>query len=123
MPVPTLEDAHDWLEVVKETLREGFRETEPDRQDKRFRDAFNLLFEAARNAAIWFLDTEEGRRSELRRQLPQPFLEQFRQFIKTLQIAYWYDGNYPQERVSDEFDRWHSAVSDFIEGLQRLKGS
>lgn len=73
VPVPTLKDAHDWLEVAKETLREGFRETDPDRQDKRFRNAFNLLFEAARNAAMWFLDTEEGRWGELRRQLPQLF--------------------------------------------------
>ncbi|MFN3421293.1 MAG: hypothetical protein ACK40X_06195 [Armatimonadota bacterium] len=123
MPVPTLKDAHNWLEVAKETLKEGLRETDPDRQDKRFRNAFNLLFEAARNAAMWFLDTEEGRWGELRRQLPQPFSEQFRQFINTPHIAYWYDGDYPQEQVLDELDRWHSAVSDFIEGLQRLKGS
>jgi predicted nucleotidyltransferase len=123
MPVPTLKDAQDWLELARDALREGFAETDPDRQDKRFRNAFNLLFEAARVAAMWFLDTEEGRWGELRRQLPNPFSEQFRQFINTLHIAYWYDGDYPQERVEEEFDRWHREVSAFIEGLRQLKGA
>jgi hypothetical protein len=43
--------------------------------------------------------------------------------INTLHIAYWYDGDYPQERVEEEFDRWHREVSAFIEGLRRLKGA
>lgn len=123
MPVPTLKDAHDWLALARDSLNEGFNETDPDRQDKRFRTAFNLLFEAARVAVMWFLDTEESRWGELRRQLPHPFSEQFRQFINTLHIAYWYDGDYPQDRVVEEFDRWHSEVLTFIDGLQRLKGA
>ncbi len=123
MPVPTLKDAHDWLALAKEALNEGFSETDPDRQDKRFRTAFNLLFEAARVAAMWFLDTEEGRWGELRRQLPQPFSEQFRQFINTHHIAYWYEGDYPQDLVADEFERWHNEVVSFIDGLQQLKGA
>ncbi|MCS7265225.1 MAG: hypothetical protein NZ805_10380 [Armatimonadetes bacterium] len=122
MPVPTLKDAHDWLALAREALEEGLSEIDPDRQDKRFRTAFNLLFEAARVAAMWFLDTEEERWGELRRHLPQPLSEQFRQFINTLHIAYWYDGDYPQDRVSDEFDRWQNEVSSFIDGLQNLKG-
>ncbi|MFA0784256.1 hypothetical protein [Fervidibacter sacchari] len=123
MPVPTLKDAHDWLDLARDALREGLTETDPDRQDKRFRNAFNLLFEAARVAAMWFLDTEEGRWGELRRQLPNPFAEQFRQFINTLHIAYWYDGDYPQERVEEEFERWHREVLAFIDGLRQLKGA
>ena len=123
MPVPTLKDAHDWLDLARDALREDLTETDPDRQDKRFRNAFNLLFEAARVAAMWFLDTEEGRWGELRRQLPNPFAEQFRQFINTLHIAYWYDGDYPQERVEEEFERWHREVLAFIDGLRQLKGA
>ena len=123
MPVPTLKDAHDWLDLARDALREGLTETDPDRQDKRFRNAFNLLFEAARVAAMWFLDTEEGRWGELRRQLPNPFAEQFRQFINTLHIAYWYDGDYLQERVEEEFERWHREVLAFIDGLRQLKGA
>jgi len=123
MPVPTLKDAQDWMVLAEQALRDGFNETDPDRQDKRFRTAFNFLFEAARVAAMWFLDTEEGRWGELRRQLPQPFSEHFRQFINTLHIAYWYDGDYPQDRVADEFARWHREVVEFIEGLRQLKGN
>ena len=123
MPVPTLKDAHDWLDLARDAVREGLTETDPDRQDKRFRNAFNLLFEAARVAAMWFLDTEEGRWGELRRQLPNPFSEQFRQFINTLHIAYWYDGDYPQERVEEEFERWRREVLAFIDGLRQLKGA
>ncbi|MEZ8217807.1 hypothetical protein B0813_001344 [Candidatus Fervidibacteria bacterium JGI MDM2 SSWTFF-3-K9] len=123
MPVPTLKDAHDWLDLARDALREGLTETDPDRQDKRFRNAFNLLFEAARVAAMWFLDTEEGRWGELRRQLPNTFAEQFRQFINTLHIAYWYDGDYPQERVEEEFERWRREVLAFIDGLRQLKGA
>jgi len=69
------------------------------------------------------LDTEEGRWGELRRQLPQPFSEQFRQFINTHHIAYWYEGDYPQDLVADEFERWHNEVVSFIDGLQQLKGA
>ena len=123
MPVPTLKDAQDWLDLARDALWEGLTETDPDRQDKRFRNAFNLLFEAARVAAMWFLDTEEGRWGELRRQLPNPFSEQFRQFINTLHIAYWYDGDYPQERVEEEFENWHREVLAFIDGLRQLKGT
>ena len=123
MPVPTLKDAHDCLDLARDAVREGLTETDPDRQDKWFRNAFNLLFEAARVAAMWFLDTEEGRWGELRRQLPNPFSEQLRQFINTLHIAYWYDGDYPQERVEEEFERWHREVLAFIDGLRQLKGA
>jgi len=123
MPVPNLKDAHDWLDLARDALGEGLTETDPDRQDKRFRNAFNLLFKGARVAAMWFLDTEEGRWGELRRQLPNPFSEQFRQFINTLHIAYWYDGDYPQERVEEEFEHWHREVLAFIDGLKQLKGA
>jgi len=87
------------------------------------RNAFNGLFDAARMAAMCFLETEETRWGELRRQLPPPFNERFRQIIDALHVAYFYNDLYPTENISEAFERWHNEVVSFIDGLQQLKGT
>ncbi|MCS7187294.1 MAG: hypothetical protein RMK89_10120 [Armatimonadota bacterium] len=123
MPVPTFEQARRVAERARRYLEMGLSASDPVDRDMDIRNAFNGLFDAARMAAMCFLNTEESRWGELRRQLPSPFNEHFRQIIDTLHVAYFYNGLYPTENISEAFDRWQSEVSAFIEGLQRLKGA
>ncbi|MFN4180543.1 MAG: hypothetical protein ACK4I8_09540, partial [Armatimonadota bacterium] len=123
MPIPTFEQARRVADRAKRYLEMGLSASDPVDRDMDIRNAFNGLFDATRMAAMCFLDTDEARWGELRRQLPQPFNERFRQIINALHVTYFYNGLYPSENISEAFDRWQMEVLDFIEGLQRLKGS
>jgi len=122
MPVPTFEQARRVADRARHYLQMGLSASDPVDRDMDIRNAFNALFDAARMAAMCFLDTEEARWGELRRQLPPPFNEQFRRIIDTLHVAYFYGGHYPTENIAKTFDRWHREVLAFIDGLRQLKG-
>ena len=119
MPVPTYDEARRYLVLGDEGLERAHTETREWFKDKHCRAAFDALFDAARHAAMCFLCTENTRWGWLRRNLPSLFSIRFRQIINTLHITYWYEGNYPKERVEEEYRRWRSEVSRFIEDLER----
>ena len=54
----------------------------------------------------------------LKRMLPEPYNRQFREFIDVLRIDYFYNGNYPKDRVEEEFDKWYRIVEEFIRSLE-----
>jgi hypothetical protein len=117
MPVPTFDQARlrldagdQYLEVARDATDEGLR-------DVHYRTAFNALFDAARSAAMTYLNAEQTRWGELRRGLPQRHAEAFRRFIDTLHVRYFYDGEYPRENVEGEYWHWRDEVSCFIEAL------
>jgi hypothetical protein len=117
MPVPTFDQARlrldagdQYLEVARHATDEGLR-------DVHYRTAFNALFDAARSAAMTYLNTEQTRWGELRRGLPQRHAEAFRRLIDTLHVCYFYDGEYPREDVEGEYRRWQNEVNRFIEAL------
>jgi len=122
MPVPTFEQALRVANRARRYLEMGLNSSDPIDRDMDIRNAFNGLFDAARMAAMCFLETEETRWGELRRQLPPPFNERFRQIIDALHVAYFYNDLYPTENISEAFERWHNEVVSFIDGLQQLKG-
>jgi predicted nucleotidyltransferase len=121
MPVPTFEQARRVADRARHYFQMGLNASDPVDRDMDIRNAFNALFDAARMAAMCFLDTEETRWGELRRQLPPPFNEQFRRIIDALHVAYFYGGHYPAENIAETFERWHREVSAFIEGLRQRK--
>jgi len=123
MPVPTFEQARRVADRARHYLQMGLSASDPVDRDMDIRNAFNALFDAARMAAMCFLDAEETRWGELRRQLPPPFNEQFRQIIDALHVAYFYDGHYPAENIAEAFEHWHREVLAFIDGLRQLKGA
>jgi len=123
MPVPTFEQALRVANRARRYLEMGLNSSDPIDRDMDIRNAFNGLFDAARMAAMCFLETEETRWGELRRQLPPPFNERFRQIIDALHVAYFYNDLYPTENISEAFERWHNEVVSFIDGLQQLKGT
>lgn len=114
MPIPGFQEARELLEVAAEDITQALVETRAARRDVRVRNAFNHLFDASRLAAMCFLKTENSRRGEIRSKLPADLGDEFREFINTLHVAYYYDGKYPQGQEQAEFERWRQRVSHFI---------
>jgi len=123
MPIPSFRDARRALRRAERLCQSALQETDPDEQDDNWRDAFNWLFEAARRAAMAFLNTEETRWGILRGQLPQPFQNEFRDIAATLHIRFWYEGDYPHENTEWHFQTWRDRVAQFIADLERATQS
>ncbi len=85
-----------------------------------YRDAFNALFDAARMAAMAYLNTEESRWGELKRQLPRHFGRRFRRIIDQLHVAYFYHGRLPAD-IESSFRRWRRIVERFINDLEAAR--
>ncbi len=117
MPVPTYDEARERIFMGDGFLEDAARAPNEIRRDALLRTAFNALFDAARSAAMTYLNTEQARWGILRRGLPQPYAEAFRRFIDTLHVRYFYDGEYPRQDVEGEYRRWRDEVSHFIEAL------
>jgi len=106
MPVPTYDQARLRLEAGDQYLEDARRATNEELRDVHYRTAFNALFDAARSAAMTYLNTEEMRWGVLRRGLPAHHAEALRRFIDVL-----------REDVESEYQRWRDEVSRFIEAL------
>lgn len=119
MPAPTFEDARRTIGEAETDAREAMTTQDEWHADRRWRSAFNWLFEAARLAAMAFLNTDEGRWGILRGRLPQPFNDEFRTIANTLHIRFWYEGNYPHENTEWHFQTWRDRVAQFIADLER----
>jgi len=117
MPVPTFEKAHKAIRMAEQDLARGHQETDEDFRDARFKLAFDLLFDAARYAAMTFLATDETRWGDLPKKLPAPFNTQFREFISFLRVQFNYQGTYPKDRVDEAFQEWRGKVSAFVDAL------
>ncbi|MFN3422374.1 MAG: hypothetical protein ACK40X_11700, partial [Armatimonadota bacterium] len=80
----------------------------------------NALFDSARMAAMAFLNTEENRWGELRRQLLKNFSQRFRRIIEQLHVAYFYHGRLP-DNVEGAFCHWRRIVERFVDDLETTK--
>ena len=95
VPAPTFERARKIFYFADENLSNAQNAQDPDIKDEAYKEAFNKLFDFARNAVMAYLGSEETRWSQLRRALPQPFSERFREIIDTLHISFSYRNDYP----------------------------
>lgn len=114
---PTFERARLIFERADDALADAQAATRPELKDECHRDAFDKLFDVARVAVMAYLNTDEARWGELRRRLPTRFARRFRRMIDTL-IQYAYAGNYPQDRVEQEYRRWRANVARFVADLE-----
>ncbi len=148
VPAPTFEKARMLFVRVDENWVIAQQEQNSFLKDDKYRDTFNKLFDVARNAVMAYLGSEETRwglkdkgerrkgkvsthlftfhfplstfrRGRLRRALPQPFENRFRQIIDTLHVSYSYHGDYPKDSVDEEFERWRDIVRQFVDDLER----
>jgi len=81
--------------------------------------AFEVLYGDGRYliAVMAYLATEDTRWGRTKRRLPKLYRKEFEEFINTLQIEYFYNGNYP-ENYKDEFEKWQDKVKVFVERLE-----
>ena len=115
---PTFEEARAALRAARDYLELALRTSDALLRDRHFREAFDSLFHAARIAAMTYLSTEVVRWELLRRMLPKPYDGRFREFVRTLHVEYFYNGNYPKDGVEEEFERWYGKVEEFIVDLE-----
>ena len=119
VPAPTFERVRKIFYLADENFSSAQNAQDPYIKDDAYKDAFNKLFDVARNAAMAYLGSEQTRWGQLRRALPQPFSERFREIIDTLHIDYGYDGNYPIDDVNEEFQRCRDLVEQFVDDLEK----
>ena len=121
MAVPTFDRARMGLESADSILALAQKSKKEILKDEFYKVAFNRLFDAARNAVMAFLDTENSRWGQLRKALPNPYNEQFRRIINTLHIQYSYDGNYPKHDPDGAYAQWKQEVEQFIQKLEKYR--
>ncbi len=118
MGIPTFDRARFMLNVADEILDLAHSAVENDFREEYYAKAFDTLFDAARYAAMAFLGTENSRWGQLRRQLPSPYDERFRELSSKLHIQFHYDKNYPRNETDAEFYKWRVTVNQFIDDLE-----
>ena len=64
-----------------------------------------------------FLAIENSKWGRIRKELPHPYKEEF-EFIGTLHIEYFYNGNYPKN-YEEKFEKWYKKVEKFISRLEK----
>jgi len=115
------DDARAALKVAARYMKDAREEEEEEEvKDMHIRNSFNSLFHAARLAAMSYLATENARWGGIKRRLPQPYRNEFEEFINTLHIDYFYSGNYP-ENYEEAFEKWHRKVEEFVSKLEEKK--
>ena len=118
---PRFREARSYIRGAKEDMGMAGRSEDEDDRDRRIRTAFNSLFHAARLAAMSYLATENARWGGIKRRLPQPYRNEFEEFINTLHIDYFYNGNYPAN-YEEEFEKWYKRVEEFVSELEEKSG-
>ena len=119
VPAPTFERVRKIFYFADENFSNAQNAQDSDIKDEAYKDAFNKLFDVARNAAMAYLGSEQTRWGQLRRALPQPFSERFREIIDTLHISFSYRGEYPVDDIDEEFQRRRDQVEQFVDDLEQ----
>jgi len=116
---PTFKEARTALRAARDYIELAERTSDALLRDRHVREAFDSLFHAARIAAMTYLSTEVSRWGLVRRMLPGPYRKRFEKLMDILHVEYFYNGNYPKDRVKGEFERWLREVDKFINELER----
>lgn len=115
---PTFEEAKTSLKAAKDYIELAERTSDALLKDRHAREAFDSLFHAVRIASMTYLSTEVSKWGLIRRMLPEPYRSEFSEFIDVLHIEYFYNGNYPKDKIKEEFDRWCAKAEEFIKKLE-----
>lgn len=117
MGIASYDDARNYVTIAEEDWTRARQSRDQRYREARYRLAFDLLFDAARYAAMTFLATSETRWGKLREKLPKPFNTQFRDFISVLHVQYVYEDKFPRDQADVKFQEWRDKVNAFIDGL------
>jgi len=116
---PDYKEAKTELKIGRDIFKLGVRTKDKLKKDHLFRNAFNNLFHGARVASMVYLAINEKRWGEVKKKLPNPYKEEFERYISILHVKYFYDGNYPKDKVKEEFELWYNKVQDYIKNLEK----
>ena len=105
------------IEGAENVIKRSTQARNESERDGSIRLAFNRLFDAARIAVMAYLATDDTRWGRTKRRLPQPYKEEFEDFINILHVDYFYNGNYPAN-YEEEFEKWYKRVEEFIVKLE-----
>jgi len=111
---PTFDDAKSSIKVSKGLMELYKVEEDPTTRDRLVREAFDGLFHAARLASMVYLSTEVARWGAIKAQLPHLHKVAFDNFIKTLHLKYFYNGEYPRDRIEGELKRWLKLTEEYV---------
>lgn len=118
---PTFKDAWSHVTGVGGAINDfksAKRAKTPSDRDRCLREAFDHLFHASRIASAAYLSIEETRWGRIKRRLPSPYKEEFREITNTMQIKYFYEGDYPHETVKEESNKWLKSVEEYVKKLE-----
>jgi len=107
---------------AEDLFQHAIATADPAVRDRRYRNAFNELFDAARIAALAYIGSKTTRWGRAADALPSPYGQEFRDMIATLHVAYSYDGRYPhdEQAATKEFIEWKDRVSRFVAALRNM---
>lgn len=115
---PTFDEARSSLRIASSLLKLALETTNPLDKDRLYSEAFDSLFHAARIASMVYLSTEISRWGLIKRGLPEPYKTNFNEFIDTLHIKYFYNGDYPKDKVEEEFNKWFKKIERYVNDLE-----
>jgi hypothetical protein len=114
----TFKEAKAALKAAADYLKLALRSEDPMVRDRHVRESFDSLFHAAGMASMAYLSTPITRWGIVKARLPSPYKGAFNDFIKVLHIKYFYNGEYPKDRVQEEFKNWLKKVEDYVINLE-----
>ncbi|MBO3755311.1 MAG: nucleotidyltransferase domain-containing protein [Candidatus Brockarchaeota archaeon] len=115
---PTFDEARTSLKAAVDYMNLAGATDDPLLKDRHIREAFDALFHAARMASMVYLSIDISRWGLVRRGLPKQYRSDFEAFINTLHLKYFYNGEYPRERLEEEFQIWLERVKDYVRKLE-----
>ena len=117
---PTFDEARSSLRIAFSLMKLAFETKNQLDKDRSIREAFDSLFHAAKIASMVYLSIEVSRRGLIKKELPEPYKNKFNEFINILHIKYFYNGEYPKEKIKEEFNLWFNKVKEYINELESL---
>jgi len=115
---PTFDEAMSSLRVANILMDQALKIENMLDRDRLIREAFDALFQAARMASTTYLSIDVGRWGLIKSSLPEPYKGEFEAFISILHLEYFYNGEYPKDRVEDEFSSWLKKVKEYVQRLE-----
>lgn len=115
---PTFEEARSSIRVANILMDQALKTENKLDRDRLIREAFDALFHAARTSSMTYPSTEVGRWGLIRRSIPEPYRSEFEASISVLHLKYFYNGEYPKDRVEEEFSNWFRKVEGYVHKME-----
>ena len=65
-----------------------------------------------------YLSLDVSRWGLIKRGLPDPYRNRFKEFIEVLHVKYFYNGDCPKDRPREEFSKWLRRVREHINDIE-----